>query len=135
MFYNLEVIHDLGSDGISTLLQILDIPQMILPALKRAIFSLQDPPLDAKCDSTPDAPTEIRRQRFLVHGYASPAALDPVLLRQLSVRDLLDGVVYASRRVVERVVVAERLGREVRRRGVKGHEFGVAGVEGGYAVC
>lgn len=130
MLHDLKMIHNLGSNGIRTLLQILDIPEMILPALKRAIFPLHDPPLDAECDSTPDAPAEIRRQRFLVYGYASPAALDPILLRQLSVRDLLDGVVYAGRRVVEGIVVAERLGRKVRGGGVKGHEFGVAGVEG-----
>lgn len=135
MLHNLEMIHNLGSDGISTLLQILDVPEMILPALKRAILSLQEPPLDAKCDSTPDAPAEIRHQRLLVHGYASPTALYPVLLRQLSVGDLLDGVVYAGRRVVKGIVVAECLSREVRGGCVKGHEFGVAGVEGGYAVC
>lgn len=107
MFHNLKMIHDIRSNLIRTSFQVLDIPKVTLPPLKRAILPLHDPALHPETNPAPNPATKVRRQRALIHRYLSPGALDPVLLRQLAVRDFLDRVIDAGWGVGVRVVRAE----------------------------
>jgi len=134
MLHNLKVIHNLSPNPILALGQLLHIPKMRIPALHIPIPLLQQPSLHPKRHAAPNPPTEICRQSRLINGYPAPIALDPVLLRQLPIRNLLYRMVYAAGRVAIRVVRAEDGCGEIRGGGVVRHEFCVAGVEGGDAV-
>jgi len=134
MLHNFKVIHNLRPNPILALRQLLHIPKMAIPALYIPIPLLQQPPLHPKRHAAPNPATEIRRESRLINGYPASIALDPVLLRQLPIRNLLYRMVYAARRVAVGVVRAEDGGGEVGGGGVVRHEFCVARVEGGDAV-
>ena len=115
MFHNLEMINNASADLVIVPLQLLHIPKLLLPALHRTVLPLQKSSLHPECNTAPDAPTEIRRQCRLVDRYPAPATLYPVLFRQLAIRNLFYGMIYAHRWVSVGVVRAEDAGGEVRR--------------------
>lgn len=134
MLHHLEMIGDSRAHGILAPRQLLHVPQLVLPTRQPPILALQIAALYPKCKTRPYAPAEIRRQLRLVDAYASICALDPVSLRQLAIRDFLDGMVDTDWWIRSGVVGLEGWAVVLGRRGVVGEEARGARVEAGGAV-
>jgi hypothetical protein len=92
MLNDLEMICNLGANRVLALLELLRVPKMVLPSWQRTVFPLEVPSLHPEPDTTPDPPTEIRREAL--NRYVLIVA-QPVACAQLGQRNRLDGVVDA----------------------------------------